>query len=95
VSLLVNQTCQIVVGTDSLASNHRLNILEELKTLQRAFPWLETSTLLQWGTSNGSAALGMADTVGSFLPGRTPGVVLLEGLEGDRMTMGTTAKRLI
>jgi cytosine/adenosine deaminase-related metal-dependent hydrolase len=95
VSLFVNQNCRIVVGTDSLASNRGLNILEELKTLQQAFPWLETSTLLQWATSNGAAALGMADTVGSFLPGQTPGVVLLERLEGDRMTIGTTARRLI
>ena len=95
VSLFVNQNCRIVVGTDSLASNHQLDILEELKTLQRVFSWLETSTLLQWATSNGASALEMDDMVGSFLPGRTPGVVLLEGLEGDRMTIGTSAKRLI
>ena len=95
VRLLVDKGCRIVVGTDSLASNHRLGILEELKTLQRAFPWLETSTLLQWATSHGASALQMEDGVGSFRPGRRPGVLLLEGSDADRLTAETTVRRLI
>jgi cytosine/adenosine deaminase-related metal-dependent hydrolase len=95
VSLLVNQNCRIVVGTDSLASNHHLSILEELKTLQQSFTWLATSTLLQWATSNGASALQMDDRVGSFKPGLRPGVLLLEGPDGDRFTPWTTARRLI
>jgi cytosine/adenosine deaminase-related metal-dependent hydrolase len=95
VRLLVNKGCRIVVGTDSLASNHRLSILEELKTLQRAFPWLETFTLLQWATSNGAAALQMDHAVGSFSPGLRPGVLLLEGPDTSRLTAETTARRLI
>ena len=35
VDLLVKEECEIVIGTDSLASNNRLSILEELKTLQK------------------------------------------------------------
>lgn len=42
VELLVVRGGRMVVGTDSLASNHRLSVLEELKTLQRAFPgWIQ------------------------------------------------------
>lgn len=95
VRLLMNKGCQIVVGTDSLASNHQLSILEELKTLQRSFPWLETATLLQWATSNGAAALQMDHAVGSFKPSRRPGVLLLEGPDAGRLTAETTARRLI
>lgn len=95
VRLLVNKGCRIVVGTDSLASNHHLSILEELKTLQRTFPWLETSTLLQWATSNGAAALQMDNAVGSFSPGLRPGVLLLEGPDTSRLTAETTVRRLI
>lgn len=94
VRLMVDRSCRIVVGTDSLASNHRLSILEELKTLQRAFPWLETPTLLQWATSNGAAALQMEDSVGSFRPGLRPGIILLSGLEGQDLA-GATVKRLL
>ena len=28
----------MVLGTDSLASNHQLSILEEMKTIKKAFP---------------------------------------------------------
>ncbi len=38
VNLLIEQQCNIVLGTDSLASNHQLSILEEIKTLQKYFP---------------------------------------------------------
>ncbi|GGB13494.1 amidohydrolase family protein [Puia dinghuensis] len=94
VELLVRSGCFIVVGTDSLASNHGLSILEELKTLQLAFPGLETSILLQWATLNGALALGMEQQLGSFAPGKRPGVVLIEGVEGGRLG-GASVKRLI
>ena len=32
--LLIQEGCEIVIGTDSLASNNKLSILDELKTLQ-------------------------------------------------------------
>lgn len=95
VELLVRNDCRIVVGTDSLASNHGLSILEELKTLQQAFPWLDIATLLQWATLNGARALKVEDMMGSFAPGRKPGVVLLRGLEQGRLAAGTTVQRLL
>jgi aminodeoxyfutalosine deaminase len=95
VELLVRRGCRIVIGTDSLASNHRLSVLEELKTLQRAFPRLDTAGLLGWATLNGARALQMEELLGSFSPGKRPGVVLLTGLEEQRLAAGTTARRVI
>ena len=95
VELLHRQGCRIVIGTDSLASNHQLSILEELKTLQRAFPGLSTATLLQWATAGGAEALQVEGVVGAFLPGKEPGVVLIEGGEGDRLTAGASVRRLL
>ncbi|HEY4108332.1 amidohydrolase family protein [Puia sp.] len=85
VGLLVRSGCFIVVGTDSLASNHGLSVLEELKTLERAFPELDTASLLRWATMNGAAALGMEAELGSFAPGKQPGVILIEGGVGSRL----------
>jgi len=93
--LLVGQGCRLVVGTDSLASNRGLSILAELWTLQQAYPELDTVRLLEWATSAGAAALQIDEVFGSFEPGRTPGVLLLEGLEGDRLTAGTSVTRLV
>jgi cytosine/adenosine deaminase-related metal-dependent hydrolase len=95
VDLLVRSGCRIVVGTDSLASNHRLSVLEELKTLQRAFPRLDTAGLLGWATLNGARALRMEESLGSFSAGKKPGVVLLTGLEEHRLAAGTSARRII
>ena len=95
VELLQRQGCRIVIGTDSLASNHQLNILEELKTLQRKFPGLPTPTLLQWATAAGAEALQVEGLLGAFAAGKQPGVVLIEGGEGDRLTAGARARRLV
>jgi cytosine/adenosine deaminase-related metal-dependent hydrolase len=84
----------MVVGTDSLASNHQLSILEELKTLEQAFPGLSAGQLLQWATLNGARALRMDNELGSFAPGKKPGVVLIEGGDGQRLA-GTGARRLL
>ncbi len=95
VESLFRQGCRMVIGTDSLASNHQLSILEELKTLQQAFPGLSTPTLLQWATAAGAEALQLESVLGTFEAGKQPGVVLIEGVEGDRLTAGSSARRLL
>ena len=95
VDLLMRYDCRIVLGTDSLASNHQLDILEEMKTLQQHFGHLSTATLLQWATYNGAEALQLEGVLGEFSPGRQPGVVLVEEMEGGRLTRHSKAQRLI
>jgi aminodeoxyfutalosine deaminase len=95
VDLLIKHNCAIVIGTDSLASNHQLNILEELKTLQQNFPHLETKDLLQWATINGAQALQLDTLAGSFEPGKRPGIVLIENTEEKKITTNSTCKRIL
>lgn len=78
VDLLLQNKLDICLGTDSLASNHQLSVLEEIKTLQLYFPHLSLALLLQAATLNGAKALGMDDVLGSFEKGKKPGVLLLE-----------------
>ncbi|MDF2187132.1 amidohydrolase family protein [Paraflavitalea sp. CAU 1676] len=78
VELLRQKGEHIVVGTDSLASNHQLSIVAELKTLHQHFPVIPLEELLRWGTSQGAAALGIDDYYGSFEANKQPGVVLLD-----------------
>lgn len=95
VNMLVNNHCNIILGTDSLASNHQLSILEEMKTLQGHFPSLKTEQLLQWSTLNGARALQMDDVLGSFDKGRQPGIVLISGADNNMLTKNASAKRLL
>ncbi len=78
IDLLMKHDCEIVLGTDSLASNQQLSILEEIKTIQQAFPHIEMETMLQWATSNGSKALQMNVLLGSFEKEKKPGVILIK-----------------
>ena len=80
INLLMKHDCEIVLGTDSLASNHQLSILEEIKTIQQHFPSIGIETLLKWATSNGAKALQMDSLLGSFKKGKKPGLVLIDSI---------------
>ena len=86
---------EMVIGTDSLASNRQLSILDELKTIGCNFPSIPLNELLQWATHNGAKALQMDDRLGSFEKGKMPGVLILEQLENGIIGGGTTVRRLI
>jgi aminodeoxyfutalosine deaminase len=68
--LLYNENCEVVFGTDSLASNYALNIYEEMKIIQQHFPLIPFEKLLQSITSVGAKALGIDDQFGSFEVGK-------------------------
>lgn len=95
VHMLIQHTENIILGTDSLASNDQLSILEEMKTLQNNFKELNLETLLQWATSNGSRALQMENKLGGFEKGKQPGVVLIEGAEDLRLNNNSSARRVL
>ena len=93
--LLSKHPDTIVIGTDSLASNHGLSILDELKTIQSHFPYIPVTHLLQWATANGAAALQLQDKLGGFEIGKTPGIILLENVPEGNINPNTTVKKLL
>jgi len=87
---------RVTIGTDSLTSNWQLSILEEMKTIARYQSYVPFATLLQWATLNGAQALGFDDTLGSLEVGKTPGVLLLNGLiPGGKLSGDTGVRRLV
>jgi Cytosine deaminase and related metal-dependent hydrolases len=95
IEVLVNNNCNIVLGTDSLASNWSLNVLDEMKTIQKNFPGITLQQMLQWATLNGAKALQMEDQFGTFEKDKKPGVVLIENVNGTKLTDETTSKRIL
>ena len=97
VDMLMEQGCNMVVGTDSLASNTGLDILAELILLQEAFPGLKMEDLISWATINGAIALGRDDEFGKIEAGKKPGLVLLEDVDLPNMRLlpDTTVTRLV
>lgn len=94
IDLLRKHKAEIIIGTDSLASNHQLSVLDELKTIHQSFPHIPLQELLQWSTLNGAKALGMDNALGSFEKGKQPGVLLLHNIDTEP-TSTTAVQRLI
>jgi cytosine/adenosine deaminase-related metal-dependent hydrolase len=95
--LFFSKGAPVAIGTDSLASNTRLSVLEELKTLARYFPQIPLDTLLQWATYGGARALRKEQALGLLEAGRQPGLVLLENLDLNtlKLTPETTSRTLM
>lgn len=73
----IQNNARMTIGTDSLASNWQLSILDEMKTIARYKSYVPFEMLLKWATLNGAEALGFQDTLGSFEAGKKPGLNLL------------------
>lgn len=95
IDLLREMGCRICIGTDSLASNERLEMVGEMKY----FKDVPLRELVRWATWNGAEALGVQDEIGEIEIGRRSGIVLLEGIEADAdgelwLTERSTSRRL-
>lgn len=89
IDLLNNMSNNITIGTDSLASNYRLSILEELKTIASHFPKIPTETLLKWGTENGAKFMGIEASYGTLEIGKAPG---LNHIHSNGFNLSTATK---
>ena len=95
IELLRAQNAAIVIGTDSYASNWSLNILDELKTIQKHNVTIPLDEMLGWATINGARALQMDKGLGSFEKGKKPGVVLIHNVAGENNLSNAVSRRLI
>jgi len=95
IELLRTHSANIIVGTDSYASNWTLNILDELKTIQQHNPQIPLDEMLGWATINGARALQMEKHLGSFEAGKKPGVVVIENMSGDNDLTKAVSRRII
>lgn len=71
---LMQAGVRIILGTDSLASNNSLSILEEMRLMGQQLG-IPLDTMLPWATLQGAAALGFESVLGSFDHGKKPGVL--------------------
>jgi aminodeoxyfutalosine deaminase len=95
INIFRKHNCNIVLGTDSLASNWSLSIMDEIKTIQKHFPSIPLEEMLTWATYNGAKALQMDDRLGTFEKGKQPGVVLISNIQEGVINEQTTATRVL
>jgi cytosine/adenosine deaminase-related metal-dependent hydrolase len=96
IELMRANNVSIVIGTDSYASNWSLNILDEIRTIQKYHPSIPLAEMLVWATMNGARALQMEKGLGSFEKGKKPGIVLIKGADTNGLlSKASTAQRII
>ena len=83
---------KLCVGTDSLASNNSLSILEELLVIQKNSNF-DMNTLLKIACKNGAKALGF-EQLGSFQKGKIPGANLIQNLDEMKVSERSIIKNL-
>ena len=97
VDMMISEGCELVMGTDSLASNNNLSILSEMKLISEYFPSVKLEEMIRWATLNGARALDKENTYGKIAPGMKPGLLLLENADLLNMKLlpETTVTRLM
>lgn len=75
----------VTLGTDSLASNATLSILDEMKIIVKNYKNIEFEKLLKWATLNGAKALKIENKFGSIEKGKSPGLNLISNFDFEKM----------
>jgi cytosine/adenosine deaminase-related metal-dependent hydrolase len=86
---------KLAIGTDSLASNSSLSVLDELIVISSHHPDLDADLLYRWACLNGAESLGMEKELGSFEKGKRPGLVLITNTSGGKPRADAEAVRVI
>lgn len=81
--LLEQMGVNIAIGTDSLASARTLSMVDNMRLIKG----IALEKLLCYATINGAKALGIEATKGSIEIGKTPGLVIMEGVDFTTMTL--------
>jgi cytosine/adenosine deaminase-related metal-dependent hydrolase len=75
----------VALGTDSLASNPSLDMLEEMKTLSADHPGLSAAVVLRMATLHGAEALGLEKEAGTLEVGKSADLAVIDvgDISGD------------
>ena len=92
IELFRKNELKICLGTDSLSSNRKLSILDEMKTIQNFFPLIPLGEIVSWATRNGAEALEMDDWAGTIEPGKRPGINLITGIDLKQLQLLPNSK---
>jgi len=83
INLLASNNCNLTLGTDSLASNSMLSIINEINTILKHQPNISLELLLKAATYNGAKFLGIENQFGLLDRNKKCGINLIEGQSGN------------
>ncbi|MGR3317412.1 MAG: amidohydrolase family protein [Candidatus Anammoxibacter sp.] len=75
---LIDKGINVAIGTDSLASNDSLSILDEMKFVYNNVPNILPETVVSMGTINGAKALRLGDKIGKLVEDHYADISVIE-----------------
>ena len=81
--MFLTRGVNVALGTDSLASNWSLSILEEMRFVKENYPETQPSVILKMATESGAQALGLSQTKGRLTPGSSADFAVLTPPDPD------------
>lgn len=96
VKMMRDEGLKITIGTDSLSSNDRLVMLDELRCIKASYPEISLGEMLRWACLNGAEFLSRQDELGSIASGKKPGLVFIDRLSAEgELTQDSVSRRII
>ncbi|HHT9140251.1 MAG TPA: amidohydrolase family protein [Candidatus Tripitaka californicus] len=88
---LLKRGINVALGTDSLASNQSLSILDEARFLHENYPGLDPVEIFSMATEGGAKALRLEEKIGRLIPGMEADLAVIELPSGE----GTVYERML
>ncbi|HHT9133084.1 MAG TPA: amidohydrolase family protein, partial [Candidatus Tripitaka californicus] len=88
---LLKRGINVALGTDSLASNQSLSILDEARFLHENYPGLDPVEIFSMATEGGAKALRLEEKIGRLIPGMEADLAVIELPSGE----GTVYDRML
>ena len=90
---MVKAGIRVALGTDSLASNHSIGMLEEVKLCRERFPHMPAETIFDAGTIRGAEGLRVTDAYGTLEVGKKASFIVAD--MGEPVDPSRTIEQLL
>lgn len=81
---LIDNGVPVALGTDSLASNYSLSMLDEIKFVYKNYDDIDPELILTMATINGAVALGLKDKTGKLSDGFSADIAVVRLEDEDK-----------
>ncbi|MEK7241692.1 MAG: amidohydrolase family protein, partial [Planctomycetota bacterium] len=88
---LLKEGVNVALGTDSLASNQSMSILDEMRFLHENYPGLDPVEIFSMATEGGAKALRLGENIGRLMHGMEADLTVIELSSGE----GTVYERML
>lgn len=85
----------LLLGTDSLASNDSLNLIDEMRAIQNAYSFISFHEMVKWTCINAAKFFKLENKLGSFQKGKRPGIINVTYSDEKKLNINSNIKKIM